>query len=82
MDAPPVSLPALIRRKRDGERLRDEEIQSFVRGVTEGSAQQGQIGAGTAGPGGHCGDLERDQGEAGGGWWRGDAAGMRGAGGG
>ncbi|XP_032052647.1 thymidine phosphorylase [Aythya fuligula] len=45
MDAPPVSLPALIRRKRDGERLRDEEIQSFVRGVTEGSAQQGQIGA-------------------------------------
>ncbi|XP_068256676.1 LOW QUALITY PROTEIN: thymidine phosphorylase [Nyctibius grandis] len=39
------SLPALIRKKRDGERLEDEEIQSFVRGVTEGTAQQGQIGA-------------------------------------
>lgn len=31
--------------KRDGEQLRDEEIQSFVRSVTEGSAEQGQIGA-------------------------------------
>ncbi|NWS61577.1 TYPH phosphorylase, partial [Chunga burmeisteri] len=38
-------LPALIRKKRDGERLEEEEIQSFVRGVTEGTAQQGQIGA-------------------------------------
>nr|XP_047908631.1 thymidine phosphorylase [Anser cygnoides] len=51
MDAQ-LSLPALICRKRDGEQLRDEEIQSFVRGVTEGSAEQGQIGGGTAGPGG------------------------------
>ncbi|KAM9277395.1 thymidine phosphorylase [Cariama cristata] len=40
-----ASLPALIRKKRDGERLEEEEIQSFVRGVTEGTAQQGQIGA-------------------------------------
>ncbi|KAM6289067.1 thymidine phosphorylase [Aegotheles albertisi] len=39
------SLPALIRKKRDGERLEDEEIQSFVRAVTEGTAQEGQIGA-------------------------------------
>ncbi|XP_054056321.1 LOW QUALITY PROTEIN: thymidine phosphorylase [Rissa tridactyla] len=40
-----TSLPTLIRKKRDGERLEEEEIQSFVRGVTDGSAQQGQIGA-------------------------------------
>ncbi|XP_075598945.1 thymidine phosphorylase isoform X1 [Balearica regulorum gibbericeps] len=40
-----ASLPALIRKKRDGERLEEEEIRSFVRGVTEGTAQQGQIGA-------------------------------------
>ncbi|NWW41999.1 TYPH phosphorylase, partial [Panurus biarmicus] len=41
----PTPLPPLIRKKRDGERLEDAEIQSFVRGVTEGTAQQGQIGA-------------------------------------
>lgn len=46
-----ASLPALIRKKRDGERLEEEEIQSFVRGVTEGTAQQGQIGGRTAGRG-------------------------------
>ncbi|NXL40706.1 TYPH phosphorylase, partial [Glaucidium brasilianum] len=40
-----ATLPTLIRKKRDGERLEDEEIRSFVRGVTEGTAQQGQIGA-------------------------------------
>ncbi|KAM6146538.1 thymidine phosphorylase [Phoenicopterus ruber ruber] len=40
-----ASLPALIRKKRDGERLQEEEIRSFVRGVTEGTAQEGQIGA-------------------------------------
>ncbi|NWU86577.1 TYPH phosphorylase, partial [Onychorhynchus coronatus] len=44
MDAP-SPLPTLIRKKRDGERLEDAEIRSFVRGVTEGTAQQGQIGA-------------------------------------
>ncbi|NXR24826.1 TYPH phosphorylase, partial [Cinclus mexicanus] len=38
-------LPTLIRKKRDGERLEDAEIRSFVHGVTEGTAQQGQIGA-------------------------------------
>ncbi|XP_048157765.1 thymidine phosphorylase isoform X1 [Corvus hawaiiensis] len=42
---PPTPLPSLIRKKRDGERLEDAEIRSFVRGVTEGTAQQGQIGA-------------------------------------
>lgn len=42
--AAPAPLPALIRKKRDGERLEEDEIQSFVRGVTEGTAQQGQIG--------------------------------------
>ncbi|NXQ63083.1 TYPH phosphorylase, partial [Anthoscopus minutus] len=41
----PSPLPALIRKKRDGERLEDAEIRNFVRGVTEGTAQQGQIGA-------------------------------------
>ncbi|XP_072774156.1 thymidine phosphorylase isoform X2 [Taeniopygia guttata] len=41
----PSPLPALIRKKRDGERLEDTEIRSFVRGVTEGTAQEGQIGA-------------------------------------
>ncbi|NWR94293.1 TYPH phosphorylase, partial [Furnarius figulus] len=41
----PSPLPTLIRKKRDGERLEDAEIRSFVRGVTEGTAQQGQIGA-------------------------------------
>uniref|UniRef100_A0A663E2D4 Thymidine phosphorylase n=1 Tax=Aquila chrysaetos chrysaetos TaxID=223781 RepID=A0A663E2D4_AQUCH len=40
-----ASLPVLIGKKRDGERLEEEEIQSFVRGVTDGTAQQGQIGA-------------------------------------
>ncbi|XP_052646583.1 thymidine phosphorylase [Harpia harpyja] len=40
-----VSLPVLIGKKRDGERLEEEEIRSFVRGVTDGTAQQGQIGA-------------------------------------
>ncbi|XP_074684288.1 thymidine phosphorylase [Strix aluco] len=40
-----AALPTLIRKKRDGERLEDEEIRSFVRAVTEGTAQQGQIGA-------------------------------------
>ncbi|CAN0021143.1 unnamed protein product [Bubo scandiacus] len=40
-----ATLPTLIRKKRDGERLEDEEIRSFVQAVTEGTAQQGQIGA-------------------------------------
>ncbi|XP_075284171.1 thymidine phosphorylase isoform X3 [Opisthocomus hoazin] len=40
-----ASLPALIRKKRDGEQLEEEEIQSFVRAVTAGTAQEGQIGA-------------------------------------
>ncbi|RMB90229.1 hypothetical protein DUI87_33365 [Hirundo rustica rustica] len=44
MDAA-TPVPTLIRKKRDGERLEDAEIRSFVRGVTEGTAQQGQIGA-------------------------------------
>ncbi|NXN99275.1 TYPH phosphorylase, partial [Rhinopomastus cyanomelas] len=39
------SLPALIRKKRDGQRLEDQEIESFVQGITAGTAQQGQIGA-------------------------------------
>lgn len=47
----PTPLPTLIRKKRDGERLEDAEIRSFVRGVTEGTAQQGQIGAGGDTPG-------------------------------
>lgn len=46
MDAQ-LSLPALIRRKRDGEQLRDEEIQSFVRSVTECSRVRGILGHST-----------------------------------
>ncbi|XP_075582254.1 LOW QUALITY PROTEIN: thymidine phosphorylase [Pelecanus crispus] len=40
-----ASFLALIHKKRDGERLDEEEIGCFVRGVTEGTAQQAQIGA-------------------------------------
>nr|XP_023966468.1 thymidine phosphorylase [Chrysemys picta bellii] len=39
------SFPALIRKKRDGEKLRDEEIRHFVRAVTRGGLQEGQMGA-------------------------------------
>ncbi|XP_075780454.1 thymidine phosphorylase [Pelodiscus sinensis] len=39
------SLPELIRKKRDGERLRDSEIRLFVRAVTRGALQEGQTGA-------------------------------------
>ncbi|XP_067387496.1 thymidine phosphorylase isoform X3 [Emydura macquarii macquarii] len=39
------SFPALIRKKRDGEKLRDEEIRRFVRAVTQGGLQEGQMGA-------------------------------------
>ncbi|XP_074980703.1 thymidine phosphorylase isoform X3 [Caretta caretta] len=39
------SFPALIRKKRDGETLRDEEIRHFVRAVTRGGLQEGQMGA-------------------------------------
>ncbi|XP_068796216.1 thymidine phosphorylase isoform X1 [Struthio camelus] len=45
MAAEASSIPELIRKKRDGERLRDEEIERFVQGVADGSVQQGQIGA-------------------------------------
>lgn len=36
---------SLIRKKRDGERLREDEIRSFVTAVSRGTAQHGQIGA-------------------------------------
>ncbi|XP_019064485.1 thymidine phosphorylase [Fukomys damarensis] len=41
----PKQLPELIRRKRDGERLSEEDIRHFVRAVVDGSAQDTQIGA-------------------------------------
>ncbi|XP_074083259.1 thymidine phosphorylase [Macrotis lagotis] len=41
----PTSVPELIRKKRDGDRLEDAEIRSFVHGVTEGTVQEAQIGA-------------------------------------
>ncbi|XP_013366964.1 PREDICTED: thymidine phosphorylase [Chinchilla lanigera] len=41
----PKQLPELIRRKRDGERLSEEDIRDFVRAVVDGSAQDTQIGA-------------------------------------
>uniref|UniRef100_A0A8C0J908 Thymidine phosphorylase n=1 Tax=Chelonoidis abingdonii TaxID=106734 RepID=A0A8C0J908_CHEAB len=39
------SFPALIRKKRDGEKLLDEEIRHFVWAVTHGGLQEGQMGA-------------------------------------
>uniref|UniRef100_A0A8C3P9B6 Thymidine phosphorylase n=1 Tax=Chrysemys picta bellii TaxID=8478 RepID=A0A8C3P9B6_CHRPI len=42
---PTAHFPALIRKKRDGEKLRDEEIRHFVRAVTRGGLQEGQMGA-------------------------------------
>ncbi|XP_072452518.1 thymidine phosphorylase isoform X2 [Notamacropus eugenii] len=41
----PRSMPELIRKKRDGDRLEEAEIRSFVQGVTEGTVQEAQIGA-------------------------------------
>ncbi|KAG3290659.1 thymidine phosphorylase, transcript variant X1 [Ictidomys tridecemlineatus] len=38
-------LPVLIRRKRDGGRLSEEDIKGFISAVVEGSAQGTQIGA-------------------------------------
>uniref|UniRef100_A0A8C6EPV5 Thymidine phosphorylase n=1 Tax=Marmota marmota marmota TaxID=9994 RepID=A0A8C6EPV5_MARMA len=38
-------LPVLIRRKRDGGRLSEEDIKGFISAVVEGSAQGAQIGA-------------------------------------
>uniref|UniRef100_H0WDT6 Thymidine phosphorylase n=1 Tax=Cavia porcellus TaxID=10141 RepID=H0WDT6_CAVPO len=43
--ARPKQLPELIRKKRDGERLSEEDIRAFVRAVVDGSAQDTQIGA-------------------------------------
>ncbi|XP_043821878.1 thymidine phosphorylase [Dromiciops gliroides] len=40
-----ASIPELIRKKRDGGRLEEVEIRSFVQGVTEGTVQEAQIGA-------------------------------------
>ncbi|XP_044860427.1 thymidine phosphorylase isoform X1 [Mauremys mutica] len=42
---PGSSFPELIRKKRDGEKLLDEEIRRFVRAVTRGELQEGQMGA-------------------------------------
>ncbi|XP_074840330.1 thymidine phosphorylase [Carettochelys insculpta] len=39
------SLPALIRKKRDGERLQDTEIRHLVQAVARGTLQEGQMGA-------------------------------------
>lgn len=40
----PKQLPELIRLKRDGGRLSEGDIKSFVRAVVDGSAQGAQIG--------------------------------------
>nr|XP_056702622.1 LOW QUALITY PROTEIN: thymidine phosphorylase [Euleptes europaea] len=40
-----VSIPEIIRKKRDGEKLQEEEIRTFVQGVTTGAMKDGQIGA-------------------------------------
>ncbi|XP_034534824.1 thymidine phosphorylase [Notolabrus celidotus] len=39
------SIPDLIKKKRDGEQLSDEEIRTFIRAVTDGTMQESQIGA-------------------------------------
>ena len=33
----------LIRKKRDGHSLSDEEVSFFVRGITDGSISEGQV---------------------------------------
>ncbi|XP_061493981.1 thymidine phosphorylase isoform X2 [Rhineura floridana] len=40
-----VSIPDVIRKKRDGEKLEEEEIWHFVQAVTRRTMQDGQIGA-------------------------------------
>nr|CAD7401604.1 unnamed protein product [Timema cristinae] len=40
-----MSVPELIRKKRDGEELTDDELHSFVTGVTDGTVQDCQAGA-------------------------------------
>ncbi|XP_077196562.1 thymidine phosphorylase isoform X3 [Paroedura picta] len=40
-----ASIPEIIRKKRDGEKLEEEEICTFVQGVTRGTLKDGQIGA-------------------------------------
>ncbi|XP_042325871.1 thymidine phosphorylase isoform X2 [Sceloporus undulatus] len=39
------SMPEIIRKKRDGEKLNHEEIRYFVKALTRGELQDGQIGA-------------------------------------
>uniref|UniRef100_A0A5F8HE47 Thymidine phosphorylase n=1 Tax=Monodelphis domestica TaxID=13616 RepID=A0A5F8HE47_MONDO len=41
----PGSIPEMIKKKRDGARLEEAEIRSFVQGLTEGTVQEAQIGA-------------------------------------
>ncbi|KAK2163644.1 hypothetical protein NP493_1452g00031 [Ridgeia piscesae] len=43
--APALSIPELIQKKRDGERLSTETIRTFVSGVVNGDMQDCQIGA-------------------------------------
>lgn len=40
-----ATIPELIRTKRDGQVLSDQDIETFVRAVTSGSIQEAQIGA-------------------------------------
>ncbi|XP_054845352.1 thymidine phosphorylase [Eublepharis macularius] len=40
-----VSIPEIIRKKRDGEKLQEAEIRSFVQAVARGTLKDGQIGA-------------------------------------
>ncbi|CAG2059069.1 unnamed protein product, partial [Timema podura] len=40
-----MSIPELIRKKRDGEELTDDELHSFVTSVTDGTIQDCQLGA-------------------------------------
>uniref|UniRef100_W5NJC2 Thymidine phosphorylase n=2 Tax=Lepisosteus oculatus TaxID=7918 RepID=W5NJC2_LEPOC len=42
---PEVNIPEIIKKKRDGEKLSNEEIRMFVRSVTDRTIQESQIGA-------------------------------------
>uniref|UniRef100_A0A3Q1ET38 Thymidine phosphorylase n=1 Tax=Acanthochromis polyacanthus TaxID=80966 RepID=A0A3Q1ET38_9TELE len=40
-----LSIPELIRKKRDGGELSDDEIKTFIRAISDGSIQDAQTGA-------------------------------------
>ncbi|KAG8147889.1 hypothetical protein E2320_022790 [Naja naja] len=49
-----ISIPEIIRKKRDGETLQQEEIRYFVRTLGSGRSREGQIGEPSRSGGGHA----------------------------